>query len=146
MGGIWEHMIRTTRRIFISLLKSQRLTDEILETLFCEVESLINGRPITKISDDVNESTPLTPNHLLLLRNCNTLPTPALKLGDHDIYERRWKQVQHLTDQFWQKWLREYIPELQRRIKWMAKTPNLNVGDLVLLMDENMPRNIWPLG
>ena len=146
MGGIWERMIRTTRRIFISLLKSQRLTDEILETLFCEVESLINGRPITKISDDVNDSTPLTPNHLLLLRNCNTLPTPALKLGDHDTYRRRWKQVQHLTDQFWHRWLREYIPELQRRIKWMAITPNLNVGDLVLLMDENTPRNIWPLG
>ena len=45
-----------------------RLTDEILETVFCEVEGIVNGRPITKVSADSKDLSALTPNHLLLLR------------------------------------------------------------------------------
>ena len=35
---------------------------------------------------------------------------------------------------------------MQRRQKWVKDVPNLNVGDLVLLLDENSPRGSWPLG
>ena len=45
-----------------------RLTDEILETLFCEVEGIIHGRPIIKVSMDFNDFAALTYNHLLLLK------------------------------------------------------------------------------
>ena len=41
---------------------------------------------------------------------------------------------------------KEYLPELQRRQKWVKDEPNLTVGDLVLLLDENSPRGSWPLG
>ena len=55
-GGIWERMIRTVRRILVALLNSNtRLTDEILHTVFCEVECIVNSRPITKCSDDVQQ-------------------------------------------------------------------------------------------
>ena len=33
-----------------------------------EVESIVYGRPITKVSDDPRDLSALTPNHLLLLR------------------------------------------------------------------------------
>lgn len=42
-GGIWERQIRTVRRILGALLKEQTLTDDSLQTLLCEVESIING-------------------------------------------------------------------------------------------------------
>ena len=70
MGGAWERMIGCARRVMQGLSSSDvRLTDEILETLFSEVESIINNRPLTKLSDDPNDHMPLTPNHLLLMRN-----------------------------------------------------------------------------
>ena len=68
MGGIWERQIRSVRKVLNIILREQTLDDERLSTLFCEVESIINGRPLTVSSDDPNDESPLTPNHLLLLR------------------------------------------------------------------------------
>lgn len=47
-GGIWERQIRSVRRILSQILKQQPLDDELLHTL-CEVEAIVNGRPITSV-------------------------------------------------------------------------------------------------
>lgn len=144
-GGCWERMIRTVRKVFLGVLNSGvRLTDEILETLFCEVESIINGRPITKVGSDVNDGAPLTPNHLLVMDNSSRVPPGVFNLSD--VYRRRWKCVQSLSEQFWRKWLAQYIPQLQHRHKWTKQTRSVQVGDLVLLVGENTPRFLWPMG
>jgi hypothetical protein len=62
-----------------------------------------------------------------------------------DMYRKRWRHVQHLANQFWSRWLKEYLPELQKRTKSLTQRRNVSVGDLVLIMDENS-RNLWPLG
>lgn len=145
MGGAWERMIGCTKRVMKGLLSGDvRLTDEILETVFAEAEFIINGRPLTKLSDDPEDPSPLTPNHLLLLRENPIFPMEKFDKGDK--YKRRWKHVQHLADVFLRKWVMMYLPQLQKRVKWVDKQRNLNVGDLVLIADENTPRNIWPLG
>jgi hypothetical protein len=146
MGGVWERLIRTIRKVLSSLLmkSKQRLTDEILFTFMCEVESIINGRPITKVSSEVNDLNPLTPNHLLLLRS-GPDPPPGVFLQDH-MYRQRWRYTQHLVEQFWRRWIREYLPELQKRQKWTDKHRNIKENDLVLLCDESTPRGLWPLG
>jgi len=144
MGGVWERLIRTVRKVFMGLTKGDlSFTDEILETWFCEVEAIVNGRPITRVGDDAADSSPLTPNHLLLLTGQNFGP-PGEFSGDG--YSRRWRRVQHLSDTFWKRWIREYLPELQVRAKWHLRKENLRVGDLVLLLGEDTPRSLWPLG
>ena len=142
MGGIWERMIRVIRRVLSAVLGNCRLNDEILATVFAEVENIINSRPITKLSDSIDDPSPLTPNHLLLLRNGPILP-PCIS---ESMYCRRWKYVQNLANQFWKRWVREYLPELAKRNKWRDPQVNVKVNDLVLIKDENMPRNLWPLG
>jgi hypothetical protein len=87
---------------------------------------------------------PLTPNHLLLLRACWTAPPGVFR--KEDVYRRRWRHVQFIADQFWKRWLREYLPTLQFRRKWTEKKDNLKEGDVVLVMDEMTPRLEWPLG
>ena len=144
MGGVWERMVGAVKKVFKAILSNVQLTDEILETLFVEVESILNGRPLTKLSDDPSDATPLTPNHLLLLREGPSLP-PG-EFSKHDEFRRRRRHVQHLANVFWKKWVRLYLPILQRRDKWHTVQPNLGVGDLVLIADENTPRNLWPLG
>ena len=144
MGGVWERLIRTTKKVLSAVMKQQVLTDEGLSTLLCLVESIINGRPLTVISDDTRDPEPLTPNHLLLLRQSNILPPDVF--GSHDLYSRRrWRQVQYLADLFWRRWIREYLPSLQCRQKWLKEKKNLKVGDIVLIV-EDLPRNKWLMG
>ena len=98
-GGVWERCIRTTQKILNALLKQQTLDDEALVTLMCEVESIINGRSITKVSEDAKDLEPLTPNHLLLLKSGSVLPPGTFR--KEDIFScRRWCQVQYMADQF----------------------------------------------
>jgi hypothetical protein len=66
-GGFWERMIRSIRRVMYSLLRDQTATldDELLQTVMCEVEQILNNRPLTPSSNDPHDITALTPNHLL---------------------------------------------------------------------------------
>ena len=59
---------------------------------------------------------------------------------------RRLRQVQYLSNLFWRRRTREYLPSTQERQKWNKPQRNLAVNDIVLLLDENTPRSIWPLG
>ncbi|XP_041422501.1 uncharacterized protein LOC121394762 [Xenopus laevis] len=63
-----------------------------------------------------------------------------------NLYRKQWKSVQHLADYFWNRWRKEYLSTLQDRRKWQKDQPNLNIGDLVLLKDEQSHRNEWPMG
>ena len=143
-GGVWERCVRTVRKVMKALHRQQVLNGESLNTLMCEVESIVNGRPITKVSDDWRDLNALTPNHLLLLR-AGTEMSPGVFSKEYNYTCRRWCQVQYLSNIFWSRWTREYLPSLQQRQKWTKPQCNLTVNDFVLLLDENMPRSLWPL-
>ena len=106
--------------------------------------SSMEGRPLTKVSDDPNDLEPLTPNHLLLVRRNESLP-PGLFEKNDTYSRRRWRQVQFLANVFWGRWKREYLPLLQERQKWFRPRRNFTVGDTVIV-DESTPRNVWPIG
>ena len=144
-GGAWERMVGCIKRVLKSVLtESVRMSDEILETVFVEAECIVNGRPLTKLSDDPDDLAPLTPNHLLMLRQGPVLPPGKFDLSD--MYRRKWRHTQHLADQFWRKFVRLYLPELEKRKKWLNVARDVTQGDLVLLLGEPMmPRNLWPL-
>ena len=144
MAGVVERMVQTVKRVFNAMLQNARLTDEILRTLMCEAESLINSRPITKVSSDSTDLSALTPNHLLLLRSTAS-PLPG-EFCVADVYRRRWRHVQHLADVFWSRWLNEYLPMLQKIAKWHNSERNIQVNDIVLVVGEATPRNLWPMG
>lgn len=144
-GGVWERCIRSVRRILRALLQEQTTDDEGLVTLMCEVESILNSRPITVVSDDTRDLQPLIPNHLLLLKPDSPMPPGVFRKEDL-FSRRRWRQIQYLSDIFWKKWSKEYLPLLQSRQKWLYPRRNLPVGDVVLVAAESTSRNSWPLG
>ena len=144
-GGAWERMIRTVRRIMCALLGGkERLTDDILSTVFCRVENIVNSRPITKSSDDPNDDVALTPNHLLLCQGNTSVNWGVFSSGD--MYVKKWRFVQSITDRFWDRWCKEYLTLLHARQKWQQPVKNLKPVDLVLVQDVNVPRGLWPLG
>ena len=106
-GGVWERCICTVPKVLKALIKEQVLDEESLSTLMCEVKAIVNGRQITKLSDDPRDLKPLTPNHLLLFRAGPAVP-PGI-FSKQDCYNKcRWRQVQYLADVFWRRWVREY--------------------------------------
>ena len=141
-GGVWERLIRSTKKILRSLVGQRELNDESLRTFLVEVEKIMNDRPITPVSSDPKDLEALTPNHILLLRQ-----NPSTSAGEFeslDKFKARWKHVQMLADTFWERWTREYLPTLQETQKWLKKMPNFGVGDLVLMVDKDVPRGQWP--
>ena len=144
MGGVWERLIRSVRRAFNATTRNVTLDDYELQTVMCEIEAVVNSRPITHVSDDKNDDEPLTPSHLLSLGRTASPPPAVGSAGDQ--YRRRWRFIQHLIDRFWKRWTREYLPTIQHRQKWLRDSPNTHVGDIVLVMDELTHRNHWPMG
>ncbi len=143
-NGVWEREIRSIRSILSALLNGQniRLTDEGLMTLMCEVEAILNGRPLTPMSDSPDDLEVITPNHLLLHRAGSTYP-PGIFVPSDNYNRRRWRQCQYLIEQFWSRWRKSYLPLLQTRQKWFLNREPLQIGDLVLVVDQILPRNMW---
>ena len=147
-GGVWERQIRSVRNILQSLLKNHAhvLNDESLHTLLLEAESIVNSRPLTVENLNDPESMPLSPNNLLTGKSKVVIP-PQGVFQKGDLYLRkRWRRVQHLADEFWQRWRKEYLNSLQPRQKWNTVRRNFQVGDIVLLKDDTVIRNHWPKG
>ncbi|XP_033733157.1 uncharacterized protein LOC117322392 [Pecten maximus] len=148
MGGVWERMIGTARRILDSMLldmKGRTLTHEILTTLMAEVTAIMNSRPITPVSTDPQDPSVLSPSALLTQKTSNS-SVSCEHLSQKDLYRHQWKCVQVLAEEFWKKWRREYLVNLQSRNKWQQQQRNLKEGDIVLMRDRSVARMEWPLG
>ena len=105
-----------------------------------EIESIINGRPLNPLSDDINDFEALTSNHFLTgTANPNLLICPVEKPLDI-VNKQKWKAVQVALQSFWQRWIREFSIITTRK-KWNIPTRNFAVGDLVLIADKKIPQS-----
>ena len=148
MGGIWERQIRSVRNILTALLQNNglQLDDESLRTLMCEAEAIINSRPLSIDNlSDPDALSPLTPNHLLTMKSKVVLSPPGNFQSADKYCRKRWRRVQHLANEFWARWRKEFLLSLQQRQKWTRPRRDLCVDDVVLIKDENLPRNRWQL-
>ena len=145
MGGVWERLVRSCKKALDVFLQNQVLTDEVLLTAFAEVEWLVNSRPLTEVSSDVDDLEALTPNHFIIGRGTLNLP-PGVFVDKEMSSHKRWRQAQVVATHIWNRWLREYLPGLITHKKWLQSTANVKMGDLVLVSEHAVPRGYWPLG
>nr|XP_054606831.1 uncharacterized protein LOC129166991 [Nothobranchius furzeri] len=148
MGGIWERQIRTIRSVLTSILdnSAQRLDSSSLRTLFYEIMAIVNSRPLTVENlNDPSAPEPLTPNHILTMKSTIILPPPGQFVKEDLYLKKRWRRVQYLANEFWIRWKKEYLLSLQQRQKWQKTRRNMKVNDIVLLQNEQAPRNEWKL-
>ena len=103
---------------------------------------------MTRYSADAQDCRPLTPAHFLnpaMTKTVNSSDVlPAVPLSGSEL-RRSKDSLRPLVDTFWQRWRSEYVASLQKRSKWLSRSPNIKIGDLVLLVDEAHPRETWPL-
>ena len=147
-GGVWERQIRSVRRVMSILLRQNgsQLCDESLRTFMYEAAAIINSRPLTV--DSLNDSQsvqPLCPNNILTMKTNVILPPPG-EFGKADMYcKARWRRVQFLVNEFWNRWRKEYLQSVQPRQKWNCTRPDLRIGNIVIVKDDALPRNQWLL-
>ena len=139
-----EPMVKVTKRALKAVIKERTFTDDALYTIMTEVESTVNSRPLTNVSDNIDDYEALMPNHFLLGQRSNN--TPVINNKEVDVtLRRKWKAVQRANNMFWSRWTRKYLPILTERKKWSSLNVNLKKGDLVLLCDKSLKRSHWPL-
>lgn len=145
MGGAWERLVRSIKTVLYKIMPQRSPNDETLRSMMAEIENIINSRPLTYVPIDNENQEALTPNHLLL--GSSNGMKPLAEYSDCGlVLKNNWLYSQQYAQQFWKRWLTEYLPTLTCRTKWFEKSKPLNVGDLVVVVDPSSPRNVWPRG
>uniref|UniRef100_A0A2M3ZA50 Putative bel-2 cq-i n=1 Tax=Anopheles braziliensis TaxID=58242 RepID=A0A2M3ZA50_9DIPT len=144
-GGSWERLIGSVKKALREMQLPRLPTDEVLLSTLIEVEFTVNSRPLTDVPIDLDSEPPLTPNHFLLGSFNGDKPHLPFD-SDAATLRTSWLTSQRMADVFWKKWVREYLPTLTRRSKWVKRVQPVAVGDVVVIADDNLPRNHWPRG
>ena len=137
-GKIVKHHVRR-------VIGNELLCFEDMKTFTIEIESILNSRPTSPMSSDPNDPIALTPGHFLIGESLTSIPehefteTPSNRLST-------WQHIQKLKQDFWARWHKEYINELNLRHKWTKSAHNIEVGSIVVIKDDNLPGASMALG
>ena len=156
-AGVVERQVRTVRKVFQAkqvttmdkIFKTVQAkpygvtNDEDLDTLLKEAELIINSRPLTPISDSPDDFAALTP--LTVMTSILHPDAPVDEFCNSDMLLKSLQATQALADDFWEIWLADYFPLLQKSIKWHKVRENLKPGDLVLVKEDTISaRRVYP--
>ena len=144
-GGFYERMVRSIKTPLRKILGKAKLSFREVETLLTNIEAQINSRPLTDVSADKKDPLPLTPSHLLIGRNLLTLPEVPKQIKATTL-GKRWQYRQRMEKQFWSRWHKEYLAELNQYHKWTNTSKNAKPGDVVLVAEDNVKKQDWLLG
>ena len=133
-GGFFESMIKQAKKVLRVTVGEQVLKWNEMATVFAEVKCLVNSRPLGYPSNDPNDLQPISPNHFVLGR----AEIPQGPFRETKNSRKRFEFVQALVQQFWNRFHREYLQSLMRRVKWRTKERQFKVGDVVLMVDSNV--------
>ncbi|OXA44276.1 hypothetical protein Fcan01_20417 [Folsomia candida] len=134
----WEH-----QRLVEKSSQNRKLTQDQLHTSLCQIEAVINDRPLTYVTEDQEDLIPLTPS--MFLREIQDVECPEVEeLSGHQPSEDN-KAKKSLREEFRVRFRKEYLSQLVQRGK-QEKVHPFQVGDLVLIGDDNKKRLMWDMG
>ena len=144
-GGLWESAVKSLKTHLCRIVGNSRLNFEELTTVLSQIEACLNSRPLGVIPHYNDEGMEvLTPGHFLIGRPIEAVP-------DHDLSYRplstlrRWHLCEALVRHFWRRWQSEYLTSLRKYSKWRNPVRNLEVGDIVVLREDNTMPTQWPI-
>ena len=127
-------------------LRSRTFTRDQLSTLLSLTANSVNNRPLTYLSQDINDPRPITANMLMKpLFHSNM----GLEINENSPvrYKRYFQEIYTFAEQISQRWMREFSKELKKFPKWKAWNENVKVGDIVVVIEQNpLKSKDWPLG
>lgn len=144
-AGLAEAAVKSMKFHLKRIIQNYVLTYEQLNTVLCQIEAVLNSRPLLPVTaEKVDDFSYLTPGHFLIgtsltsypENNTNDIPVNRLKF---------WEICNKVRTQFWNVWHKYYLNVLQSRPKWRDSVNNIKVGNLVILREPNSPPLSWPM-
>lgn len=143
-GGIWEAGVKSVKHHLRRVIGDAKLTYEEMSTLLSQVEAVLNSRPLMYLdNEDLESLDVLTPGHFLIGRPMTDSPEHVDEVVG---CLNKWKLIQKMKKDFWNRWKDEYLASLQQRRKWVQPEENLKKGDVVIVKEETTHPSKWPLG
>ena len=144
-GGLWEAAVKSTKFHLKRVIGTQHQNFEEFTTVAAQVKACLNSRPlIATTSYSTDGILALTPGHFLIgreLRYTRRPPSLPTSLSTNDGTSAR-PSSQH----FWRRWSAEYLQQLKKVHKWKTARPNLQPGDIVVIKEDSVFTNHWPIG
>ena len=141
-GGAWERLIRIAKRILYSMSETQNWTQESFNTFICQVEGIVNRRPLPITSADSNHIECLTPNQIVIPRRSKVATTTleANTRVDKLIQLNRKSESGHsildkTDERVFGRWL-----------KWQTTKDASKCGQVVWILEKNSHKGLWSLG
>lgn len=129
-GGLWEAIVKAFKRYFVRVVGETLLTYEALHTNITEIETILNSRPLTPLSSNLDNLSSLTPAHFLIGSSLIDVPETDWEQV-HSSRLSIWQHVQKLKQSFWKLWHQEYLHELTVRKKWYpGEASNIEIETL----------------
>lgn len=145
-GGLWDAGVRSVKHHLKRVVGSHTLTFEEMMTLLCQIEACLNSRPLSPISDNIEDYSAITPGYFLINSAITAIPEPTL-LNVKENRLTRWQLISQLRDHFWKSWLNDYLHSLHQRPKWRIIQALARIGArIVLIRNPLAPPSQWELG
>ncbi|XP_061705654.1 uncharacterized protein LOC133516653 [Cydia pomonella] len=140
-GGLWEAGIKSVKYHVKRVIGEATLTYEEMSTLLSQIEACLNSRPLSMLSNDPTEAVPLTPGHFLVGEPLVTIPEANYENCNLSTL-KRWQITQEMLQNFWRRWSNEYLTHLMHRYRWAFKTPEPEIGNIVLVKEDDLPPTV----
>uniref|UniRef100_A0A1I7RUL0 Integrase catalytic domain-containing protein n=1 Tax=Bursaphelenchus xylophilus TaxID=6326 RepID=A0A1I7RUL0_BURXY len=151
-GAVYERLMALLKK-GLHVLKDK--LPENFNTNLWEISAMINTRPLTYVEED---NLVLRPMDFLSpgsrpgapIFDDSADPDFRLKTYTRDVILDEFKKEAKLLDKFWKKFRSEYLPILRSHQQKFAQSKTAlvepQIGALVILEEENVPRGEWNLG
>ena len=144
-GGFYERLVGVVKNSLKKAIFTSKLTFDELNTVIIEIESVINGRPLTYLNDEPYEH--ITPNHLIYGRSFSSRsPCKNLEKLNNGDFKKYYKQLQSTINYIKDSFAKGYLTALQEHDSYNMKCRKnlvkniLKIGDVVLIKDIDGPR------
>ena len=143
-GGIFEIMVKAMKQAMKATIGRADLDEEEFRTTVSKMAYLINSRPIQAVSD-FHDFDVLTPNHFLLPDLAGAVFPPNVSKDEQKKLPTRLRFQIEIQQHVLKRFQEEVIPLMGPRKKWCEEQPNLHEHDVVMEMDDSLPRGAWRL-
>jgi hypothetical protein len=148
--GFWERLIGYTKTALKKVLGQAMVSFDELSTITTQVEAMINDRPLTYVSNELDQPRAITPSQLLYGHDihCPSNENEQLEEFSHINLNARQKKCEKLKDHIWKRWQTEYLHSLREKHHYVKSKHIIcepKIDDIVLIFSESKRSN-WKLG